>query len=825
MCLRNLKISHKLYLGVGIFAILILAILVIAYFDFQQVSKVVKTNLNTYQVLQESDGILNSLISMETGSRGFTITGDDKFLEPFNKGKDDFEVHFNALQRLISKEEIQINRLVKLRIEYEKWILFESNVLEQKRREMSNSASSSSSTSNVFSTSDPSNTYNPQPSPDDNQTSNGLNSARSDDQQGPTDLISSGKGKNSMDSLQTILEDINKGEKQNLESKSRNLTEEQNNTYISLLIGATVVVIFAVFISLLFAFSIAKPIKMLINTTENITRQNYQKPIDLKADSELSVLIRNFNTMQVAIQVREEELSRKNKEIKQQMIEINEASKLKSQFLANMSHELRTPLNSIIGFTTRVIKKSGEVLPQIQLDNLKIVKSEANHLLDLINDLLDYSKLEAGKVELHPELFDLSGVIGEVSDMAKALMEGGPLKYEQELYADKNIMIQSDRIKIKQIVINLMSNAIKYSEQGTIKLSVHKINDMYCIKVKDDGIGIAPENLENIFDEFRQVDGSYTRKAGGTGLGLSITKKYVEMLGGRIEVTSTHGVGSCFTVCLPVDISGKFCSTVADANNIRSILTRKTVVCVDDDPNAQRLYYQCLNENGFNVVALNGQEDVVSKIQEIRPDVVLLDIMLPNKDGWQILTELKKHVGTCKIPVIMASVLSEKKLAFRMKADEYLIKPVSTEELIDCILRTISKTNGIDIIIADDDDNYLDLMKQMLSEESISPRLAMDGTETINLMEEKKADLIILDIMMPNKDGFDVIDTIRKTEKWKDTQIIVVTEKDLSNKERELLNARTEMVVQKTAEQIDFVMQKLIKRIREKAYANKNIDH
>jgi signal transduction histidine kinase len=296
-----------------------------------------------------------------------------------------------------------------------------------------------------------------------------------------------------------------------------------------------------------------------------------------------------------------------------------------------MSHELRTPLNSIIGFTNRVLKKSGDNLPQMQQENLHIVLEEAQHLLELINSLLDYSKIEAGKMELHIENFNLLKVMDEVYSMTKTLSDSKNLCYKQESYTNEAIPITSDRIKVKQIFINLVSNAFKYSEKGTITFSIENVNDYYCIKVSDEGVGISRENLDYIFEEFRQVDGSYTRKVGGTGLGLSITKKFVELLGGKIQVTSELGIGSCFTVYLPVNIEEKREDFIIDGNFSNEY--KKKVLCVDDDINVQKLYKQYLNEYDIDVISLNGQESIIEKVIEIVPDVILLDIMLPNKDG------------------------------------------------------------------------------------------------------------------------------------------------------------------------------------------------
>lgn len=254
----------------------------------------------------------------------------------------------------------------------------------------------------------------------------------------------------------------------------------------------------------------------------------------------------------------EEELKNINVELVKQRIEADrqrkaavEANKHKSQFLANMSHELRTPLNSIIGFTNRVMKKCVEILPETQYENLSIVKHEGYHLLELINSLLDYSKLEAGKVDVQIEKFDLRDIISDIMIIANNFSEEKSLAYKQYLPEDLELSLISDKLKLKQVLINLLSNAFKYSEKGTVVLAVHNEKDYYKIEVIDEGIGIQQEHIVGIFDEFRQVDGSYTRKVGGTGLGLSITKKFVEILGGHIDVHSVVGIGSKFIVRIP----------------------------------------------------------------------------------------------------------------------------------------------------------------------------------------------------------------------------------------------------------------------------------
>ena len=349
---------------------------------------------------------------------------------------------------------------------------------------------------------------------------------------------------------------------------------------ISLL--AIFIVVLGTAAALLYSRKIINPINILISSTQDIIKENYENPINIKTNTELDILIDNFNKMQSAIQMREELLLKKNNDLRIQTQEAMDASKLKSEFLANISHELRTPLNSIIGFTGRVIKKSGDSMAMPQLENLIIVKNEGEHLLKIINELLDYSRAEAGKMEIHAEYFNLVEVISEVSSMISSFLEDKPIEYTQKLFSISEMTIYSDRTKLRQILINLLSNAFKYSEEGTVTLSVDMGNSFYRIMVKDEGIGIAPENLENIFEAFHQVDGSYTRKVGGTGLGLSTTKRFIEMLGGNIDVQSVLGSGSCFTVYIPVKfkdidrkillndippVEGLFESTVADGTS------------------------------------------------------------------------------------------------------------------------------------------------------------------------------------------------------------------------------------------------------------------
>ncbi|WP_438449189.1 response regulator [Gorillibacterium sp. sgz5001074] len=784
MIFHFLSLRQKLIMGFGIIVVLLIGVLGYTYINYDKQVAAVSDNLNTHDVIRESDAILVSLLNMETGARGYAIAGKEEFLEPYYQGLSDFDLHYDRILSLLSDRPAQLTKLEALREGYKRWFDWETNVLIASRR------------------------------------SAVLGLGNMDD---VIVTVRTDQGKKEMDHLRSILADINHEEEIVLQSRNAKMSSAEARTGMVMSFGGLLAVLLAIIISFITSYSVSKPLRTVITAIERITVENYQEPIRLRTDKALAVLIGHFNRMQAAIQWREHELKRKNEALKIRMAEVDEANRLKSQFLATMSHELRTPLNSIIGFTGRVLKKSQDVLPDVQKENLEIVKEEAQHLLELINSLLDYSKMEAGKMEIHLESLNLLKVLEEVQSMTKTLMEAKNMSFVLASYNLVQVHVVTDRMKLKQILINLISNAFKYSEKGTVQVRIKRKFGFLVIDVIDEGIGIEPENLDNIFDEFRQVDGSYTRKVGGTGLGLSITRKLVHILGGRISVSSRPGIGSRFRVVMHAvrDLETELSTERLQKSHGSA---KKRIVCVDDDQNVQKLYRQTLEEHGYEILSLDGRENVVRAIEEFKPEVVILDIMLPYKDGWELLTEIKKHPQTYHIPVIMASVLSESNLAYRMKADDYLIKPMSQEELIGAISRILSNREGIEVLLADDDENFLYLMGQFLKEEEISYRLARDGLEVLDQMISHKPDIVILDLIMPKLDGFGVIEAIRSDKRIRDTPVVVVTSKDLTQIEKAFLAERSGIVIQKSGALIDQVMQMLVKRIKEKSYEPQNTD-
>jgi len=507
-------------------------------------------------------------------------------------------------------------------------------------------------------------------------------------------------------------------------------------------------------------------------------------------------------------------LQRKNKDLEEKTLALEQTTRLKSEFLANMSHELRTPLNSIIGFTRRAIKKAGDLLPERQLKNLRTVERNAYHLLGLINDLLDISRIEAGKMEVFPERFRLSALVSEVSELTKTLIIDRGLEMTTEL-PDQEIVLYSDKTKLKQILINLVSNAVKFTEEGGITITVRMVDRDHLIRedaffkpeleyvalsVNDTGAGMNAEETQYVFEAFRQVDGSLTRKAGGTGLGLTITKRFTELLHGKIEVKSLKGQGTTFTVIIPIsirdtiDISKR--EEVSEPEEHKPRKGALTVLCIDDNPEVLELLDGYLSDEGYHVVnALNG-DDGIKKARELKPFAITLDIQMPHKDGWTVIQELKSEKATKDIPVIFVTIMDNKALGYKLGAFDYLQKPISPEVLIDAMSR-ILRRRAKDVLVVDDNPDVREMIKQMLEDEKIGVRMAENGLKALEALQEAVPDLILLDLMMPEMDGFEVIRQLKRTKTWARIPIIIITAKTLKDDERRFLEQRVGSIILK----------------------------
>ena len=522
-----------------------------------------------------------------------------------------------------------------------------------------------------------------------------------------------------------------------------------------------------------------------------------------------------------ALQKANDELEAKVRERTTELEEANtrliEASQLKSQFLANMSHELRTPLNSIIGFTGIILQGIVGELNDEQKKQLNMVYESAKHLLGLINDILDLSKIEAGKIEIIPAEFEIRELIQTVEKMVFPMIEKKGLTLQVAVSEDVPPTIYNDKNRIKQVLINLLSNAIKFTESGEITLisdfglgnadlrnSAHFIkNDRakrynkseiripqseIVFSVADTGIGIKPEHLSEIFDEFKQIEGPLKEKPTGTGLGLAISKKMVEMMEGRIWVESVYEKGTCFQFAIPVkEITTAKRAPVISPEALD--LIKKLVLTIDDEIEAQEILKTYLKSEGYEVIQAYNAMEAMELAKKYRPFAITLDIMMPGKDGWDILHELKEEPQSEPIPVICISILDNREMGLSLGAFEYLVKPITKEQLMKELCRLEKRFRIYDILIVDDEPQAVELLAQYLGGETNNYRVAkaFGGKEGLAAVKERRPDLIILDLMMPEIDGFEVIRHLKKSEGTKEIPIIIVSAMKLTQEEVEYL--------------------------------------
>ncbi|MCB9098797.1 MAG: GAF domain-containing protein [Anaerolineales bacterium] len=481
---------------------------------------------------------------------------------------------------------------------------------------------------------------------------------------------------------------------------------------------------------------------------------------------------------------------------------LKEIDKLKTQFLANMSHELRTPLNSIIGFSRVILKGIDGPLTELQKTDLTSIHNSGQHLLGLINNILDLSKIEAGKMELNFEQTEIEPIIKTVMSTALALIKDKPVTLRQEV--PENLpLIWADPTRIRQVVLNLVSNACKFTEEGTVITRVTIEDDRVIFSVTDTGIGIPPAKLSTIFEEFTQVDASTTRKAGGTGLGLPISRHFVEMHKGKIWVNSIPGKGSTFSFYIPIK---PIKAELPAPDNIASLTredeqpTEKLVAVIDDDPGVIALYKRFLEKQHYHVLGLDHNRNVVTQIVELSPFAVLLDVILPDKDGWNVLKELKENATTKDIPILVCSIASDKNRGFSLGATNYLIKPIVEDELIEALSYIDQKQSGeINVLIVDDKADDILLTRRMLEAQgNYSISEAYNGKEGLELIKRKKPDLIILDLNMPEMDGFTMIEELKANENTRSIPIIIVSGEQVTPEQRDKLTDQVEVLLEKS---------------------------
>lgn len=481
------------------------------------------------------------------------------------------------------------------------------------------------------------------------------------------------------------------------------------------------------------------------------------------------------------------------------------ATETKSQFLANMSHELRTPLNAVIGITEMLEEDAIEEENEDLIEPLQRISRAGKHLLKLINDILDLSKIEAGKMELHVETFDLGAVINDCVDMAGSLATPNNNKIEVRL-PDNLPPMTSDVTRVRQVIFNLLSNACKFTENGTVGINVSRdADDCLEIAVSDTGIGMSPEQMGRLFADFSQADASTTRKYGGTGLGLAISQRFCVMMGGDVIVESKPGKGSVFRVRLPRDIplEREVVMTepsVLDRRSQGNGVESNIVLVIDDDPVARDILQGVLEAEGYTVATAIDGDAGLERARELKPALITLDVVMPEKDGWTLLQDLKADPELADIPVLMVSIVDEKHKGFSLGVADYMTKPVDRKRLLLLIERYKLKGSGGGVLIVEDDASTRQLMRRVFISEGWRVREAVNGRAGLDLMQEEIPDLILLDLIMPEMDGFEFVSSLKTIPEASGVPVVVITGADLSDEDRRQLNGGVEQIIQKPSD-------------------------
>jgi CheY-like chemotaxis protein len=479
-----------------------------------------------------------------------------------------------------------------------------------------------------------------------------------------------------------------------------------------------------------------------------------------------------------------------------------------------MSHELRTPLNAIIGYSEMLQEEATDLGQEGFIPDLQKVNTAGKHLLELINAVLDLSKIEAGKMELFLERFRVPSLVEEIGALIRPLADRRGNTFVARCAPEVGEM-RADQTKVRQILFNLLANACKFTEDGTVSLAVRqewvpeRLAHEMIFEVSDSGIGISEEQVGRLFQEFSQADASTARKYGGTGLGLALSRRLCRMMGGDIAVESELGRGSIFTVRLPVEVAdpadGLASAAAPDAATREpapvtpgtgSFEPASTVLVIDDEPAVREIITRILGREGYRVVTAAGGEEGMRLARQTAPDVITLDVLMPGMDGWSVLSALKADPHLVDIPVIMLTIVEEKNLGYALGAADYLVKPLDRDRLVEVVRRHRPERP---VLVVDDDAELRGLVRRVLEREGYGVLEAENGTIALARARERPPGLVLLDLMMPEMDGFEFLEAFRREEAWWSVPVVVVTARDLGPEDRARLSGSVERVLEKGA--------------------------
>ncbi|MEO0406472.1 MAG: response regulator [Cyanobacteria bacterium P01_A01_bin.135] len=506
-----------------------------------------------------------------------------------------------------------------------------------------------------------------------------------------------------------------------------------------------------------------------------------------------------------------------------------EANSAKSKFLANMSHELRTPLNAILGYSEILEEELEDIGGADLIKDVHKIHGAGEHLLGLINSILDLSKIEAGKMELFLETFEIAPMVEAVTTTFTPLLA----KRQNTLVVncpDDIGNMHADMTKVRQCLFNLLSNANKFTEQGTITLTIEKFlpqetdpaksGNQVIFKIADTGIGMTPEQQSKLFQAFTQADISTTRKYGGTGLGLALVQKFCQMMGGNIRLESEADQGSTFTICIPErvpDMHQREATTLEPSikqplsvEAISAAHPSGTVLVIDDDPSVQDLMQRFLSQEGMQVIAASSGPDGLRLAAEHTPDVIILDVMMPSMDGWSVLSALKSDPSLASIPVVMATMVDDRSLGYSLGASDYLLKPINYDILTKLLQKYCADASLDLVMVVEDNPENREMMRRQLAKSGWRVVEAENGREALELLENERPGIILSDLMMPEMDGFEFIEELRQRPEWRDIPVVVLTAKDLTQEDKKRLDGQIERIYQKGT----FTRQALLEEVR-----------
>lgn len=569
-------------------------------------------------------------------------------------------------------------------------------------------------------------------------------------------------------------------------------------------------------VTLLISRDIGGRLGKAVEVARAIAHGDLSHRIPVERMDEIGIMATEFNTMADRLEesyrdlekkvmertkdlrIANEELERRRMELEFVNAELRRANETKNRFLATVSHELRTPLNSVIGFSELLKGQAFGGLNDKQMEYVNYIHTSGKHLLQLINNILDISKIEAGRMELVKEDVDVESLVEEAIATVRPMADARGIALRTRIEGKGSI--RADRAKLRQVLLNLLTNAVKFNRDGgLVDVETRFEKGEFLVSIKDTGIGIKKGDLEKVWMEFERVGNRERRAIEGTGLGLAVTKRLVELHGGRIWAESEYGKGSTFTFTIPAEgVKPKEKVEIEPA-----VVSEDSplILVVEDSLQLRELIMSYLRESGYSAVGVGSGREVMVMAKKLKPFAITLDIMLPDVDGWDLLKELKEDPHTTDIPIIIVSALDDMKKGVSLGACEYITKPVDKDSLLNALksinFMTKVKRGSFTILAIDDDPEVLELLSGILEKEGFSVIKASSGKEGLELASRKEVDLIILDLMMPDMNGFEVMERLRSLPDTSDIPVIVYTAKDLTMDERRKLKRDMAEIIKK----------------------------